>query len=393
LKVRPNEELSWHKSKLKQLKKERQRQIDEQEKQTQLIRKDYQNKKAQVQIQGEEDLHVAVTNNRAEIDKAMAGKKEKLEKFRTENIKHQKVLEDQRLDLDKYNDLRTADMNGQYEEKYNTLFQEGSEKVQNFEEEINRRIANINADSDLEINHYRADMNAKLEDSANDFGSRVKDKQDVHKEMLRRNDIKHAADVGRKRLEHRDNTSKLLLTQRNETQSRNILHGEKLKTMDDHHAEQIKSKQKAFELKTKRMDEEHLTVLELMKERFAQRLNALKDGFSKKKTMVENKNSDAFYNVGKISPTVQENIDSYVVSMKVPEHEKENITISPRNRYIKITYHRKHSARVEEQDGSAHTSKRTELMTKQIPTTEILNHKGVTQKYENGVLKFKVLKA
>ncbi len=393
MKVRPQEELSWHKSKLKQLKKERQHQIDEQEKQTKQIRENFKEKKVQVKIQGEEDLHVAVTNNRKEIDKAMAGKKEKLEKFRTENIKHQKVLEDQRLDLDKYNDLRTTDMNSQYEEKYNTLFQEGSEKVQAFEEDINRRIANINADSNQEINHYRADMNLKLEDSAHEFGSRIKDKEDVHKAALRRNDVKHAAETGRKRLEHRDKTSKLLTSQNHETESRTVLHSEKLKTMDDHHTEQMKSKQKAFEAKTKRMDQEHLTVLELMKERFAQRLNALKDGFSKKKVMIEDRNSDSFYNVGKISPTLQEKVDSYILSMKVPEHERENITVSPRNRNIKITYHRNHSARVEEQDGSTHTSKRTELMTKQIPTSEILNNKGVTQKYENGVLQFKILKA
>jgi HSP20 family molecular chaperone IbpA len=90
---------------------------------------------------------------------------------------------------------------------------------------------------------------------------------------------------------------------------------------------------------------------------------------------------------------MKETPDSYIVSLKVPEHERENITISPRNRYIKITYHRKHSDRVEEQDGSSHTSKRTELMTKQFPTEAILNSKGVTQKYEDGVLKFKVLKA
>jgi HSP20 family molecular chaperone IbpA len=393
LKVRPQEELSWHKQKLKQLTKERQQEIKNQQKTTAKIRENFKDQKNQIQLQGEEDLHIATLNNRKEISKVLDGKKEKLEQFKTDNIKHQRVLENQRLDLDKYNDLRTTDMNGQFETKYNDIFTKNSEKVKEFEDQASRKYADIRADTDLEIQHYRADMDAQLMDSAQDFGSRVLNNQDVQKEMLRRNDIKHASNVGRQRLDHKDSTSKLLMGQRNETESRVVLHKKKVETLEDHNKEQVKSKQTAFELKTQRMEKDHLNLLALMKDRFTTRLNDLKDSFSKKKQMVENKNSDPFYNVGKLSPTMKETPDSYIVSLKVPEHERENITISPRNRYIKITYHRKHSDRVEEQDGSSHTSKRTELMTKQFPTEAILNSKGVTQKYEDGVLKFKVLKA
>ena len=393
MKVTPQEELSWHKDKLKKLAKHRKREVDLQQKETKLIRDDYRKQKAEVQLQGEEDIHNAVKNSQKEINKSMAGKKEKLERFRTSNIKHRQTLEDQRMDLDKYNDLRSTDMNRQFEVKYNDIFKDGTEKVQELEKEIARRHTNINDNQELDLKIYRADMNAQLMDAAQDFGSRVKDKTDVHKEVLRRNDITHASSVGRQRLEHQDNTSKLLLGQRHETTTRKILHQEKLKTTEDHQNEQIKSKKKAFEEKTQAMEKDHLSVLTLIKERFAKRLNDVKEGFSKKKAMVESKNSDPFYNVGKIAPTLKEFPDSYIVSMKVPEHEKENITISPRNRYIKITYHRKHSDRVEEVDGTTNTSKRTELMTKQIPTTDILNPSGVTQKYEDGILNFKIKKA
>lgn len=393
MKVRPQEELSWHKSKLKQLTKERQQEIKNQEAATKKIRETFKDQKNIIQLQGEEDLHIASTNNRKEVAKTLDGKKEKLEKFKTDNIAHQRVLENQRLDLDKHNDVRTTDMNGQFEAKYNDIFKNNSEEVQDFEEEANRKFSEIRANSDLEVLHYRADMNAKLMDSANDFGSRVTDKQDVHKEMLRRNDIKHSSTVGRQRLDHRDSTAKLMSGQKHETETRKVLHTKNVETLEDKNKEQVKSKQTAFEIKTQKMEEEHLTLLALMKERFSLRLNTLKDSFSKKKVMVEDKNSDPFYNVGKLSPTLKELPDSYIVSMKVPDHERENITISPRNRFIKITYHRKHSDRVDEVDGSNHTSKRTELMTKQFPTEAILDHKGVTQKYEDGVLKFKVLKA
>lgn len=393
MKVRPQEELSWHKHKLKQLTKDRQKEIENQQKATKQIRENFKEQKNLVQLQGEEDLHIATVNNRKEISKALDGKKEKLEKYKTDNIKHQRVLENQRLDLDKYNDLRTTDMNGQFEAKYNDIFSKNSEQVKEFEDQASRKYADIRANTDLEIQHYRADMDAQLQDSAQDFGSRVTDNQDVQKEMLRRNDIKHASNVGRQRVDHKNSTSKLLMNQRHETESRKVLHSKSVQTLEDHNKEQVKSKKTAFELKTQRMEKEHLNLLALMKERFSTRLNELKDSFSKKKQMVEDKNTDPFYNVGKITPTLKEAPDSYIVSLKVPEHERENITISPRNRYIKITYHRKHSDRVEEQDGSSHTSKRSELMTKQFPTEAILNPKGVTQKYEDGVLKFKVLKA
>lgn len=393
MKVTPQEELSWHRERLKKLAKHRKREVEQQEKETQKIRNNYQERKKQVQLQGDIDIENAVANTRKEMAKAMAGKKEKLEKFRTDNLKHQQVLENQRMDLGKYHDERSAEMGLAFEHRYNEIFQDGSEKVKDYEKEINRRFKDIRADQEQEVNIYRADMNAKLMDSAQDFGSRVKDKQDVHKEMLRRNDVQHASNIARQRLEHRDGTTKLLLEQRHETEGRKVIHGKELAQLEDHHKEQISSKQRAFELKTERMNEEHLTVLGLMKERFENRLNALKDAFSKKKTMIESKNQDEFYNVGKINPVIQETPDAYIVSMKVPEHEMENITISPRNRYIKVTYHRRHAANVEELDGSRHTSKRSELMTKTMPVKDIMDPNGVTQKYEDGTLIFKAKKA
>jgi len=57
-----------------------------------------------------------------------------------------------------------------------------------------------------------------------------------------------------------------------------------------------------------------------------------------------------------------------------------------------MTLTRKYTDSLDAEDGSNNKSTKTELYSKEFSTKEILNPKSITQKYENGVLTFKILK-
>ena len=105
-----------------------------------------------------------------------------------------------------------------------------------------------------------------------------------------------------------------------------------------------------------------------------------------------NKSDDQFYRIETLTPTVVENEKEYQVSLKVPEHEKENVHLSAHGRGVKMTLTRKFSDSIDQEDGSTSRSTRTELFSKEFPSKDILNPKVVSQKYEDGVLTYKISK-
>lgn len=78
--------------------------------------------------------------------------------------------------------------------------------------------------------------------------------------------------------------------------------------------------------------------------------------------------------------------------MNIPEHEKENVHLSVHGRGVKMTLTRKFTDTLEDKDGSVNRSTRNELYSKEFPSKDILNPKLVAQKYEDGVLTYRIQK-
>jgi HSP20 family molecular chaperone IbpA len=102
--------------------------------------------------------------------------------------------------------------------------------------------------------------------------------------------------------------------------------------------------------------------------------------------------SDPFYQVEILKPKMLEDEKNYYVHLEIAPHEKEDVHLMAHGREIRITLSKKYSSTMDDADGSVNRTSKTQLYSKEFPTKEILNSKQISQKYENGILSFKIAK-
>jgi HSP20 family molecular chaperone IbpA len=154
----------------------------------------------------------------------------------------------------------------------------------------------------------------------------------------------------------------------------------------------LAQKQSDFKIRYENLVKEHDTLLTQLKGHFDADVKKMAMESAVQKKAIPNKSDDSFYRVETLNPTMVENEKEYLVSLNVPEHEKENVHLTVHGRGVKMTLSRKFADTIEATDGSTNKSSRTELFSKEFPCKDILDSKQVAQNYEDGVLNFRVKK-
>jgi HSP20 family molecular chaperone IbpA len=165
-----------------------------------------------------------------------------------------------------------------------------------------------------------------------------------------------------------------------------------LNYLDNHQKDILAQKQSDFKIRYENLVKEHDTILTQLKGHFDADVKKMTMESAVQKKAIPNKSDDSFYRVETLKPTIVENEKEYLVSLTVPEHEKENVHLTIHGRGVKMTLSRKFADTIEATDGSRDKSSRTELFSKEFPSKDILDSKQVAQNYENGVLNFRIQK-
>jgi HSP20 family molecular chaperone IbpA len=167
---------------------------------------------------------------------------------------------------------------------------------------------------------------------------------------------------------------------------------EKLKLLDQYQSNLVKQKQSDFQVRYQKMSEEHQAILNNLTAKLAKTTQEALAANAVDKKAITDLNNDPFYRLEILKPKVSEDAMNYYVHLEVPEHEKENVHLMAHGREIRITMSRKYTSSLDDTDGSTNRTSKTQLYSKDFPTDDLTNPKNITQKYENGVLSFKVAK-
>lgn len=167
---------------------------------------------------------------------------------------------------------------------------------------------------------------------------------------------------------------------------------EQIKNLDQYQAELIRQKQADFQVRYKQLTEEHQAVLNGLTAKLNKATKeAIEVNVKEKKTIADVSN-DPFYQLELLKPTMSEDSKNYYVHLEIPPHEKENVHLMAHGREIRLTMSKKYNSSIEDYDGSFNRTAKTQLYSKEFPTTDIMNQKQISQKYENGILSFKIAK-
>ena len=123
------------------------------------------------------------------------------------------------------------------------------------------------------------------------------------------------------------------------------------------------------------------------------KLQDIKEDFSRKKESMVNKAEDEFYTISRLDPTLTEEEGHYLISLAIPEHESEQVSLSANNRKIRLSASRRFEDKLMPNKEESFYTKRSEMHMKEFPVKDIVTGRNLIKKYENGILTFKVFKA
>lgn len=190
-----------------------------------------------------------------------------------------------------------------------------------------------------------------------------------------------------------------------EIESRKLMHDMQIKRLKMTQESEYTNLQKAnkqatdgvkknFEDKYSKIREKHLSQMKNLKNIISEDLNQTISNYSLNKKIVEDKGQDYFYRIENLTPIITEETDSYIIRMRIPEHEKDHVSISGRGkRKIRISMDRNYREEFTDGMGMKSSSKKYETTSKEIGFADIIDYKNINKKYENGELIFTLKKA
>lgn len=297
------------------------------------------------------------------------------EAFKTDHAEKMKSLKDQFNNNITDQFYQANDTQKAVEAQMKTSVQTISDKSRNEQKHLEN-------DSRAYMNALGADFNHRISNEEQDYRSRLEADKTAHDDKMRmqKTELKEMLDKNMQK-------GKQLEAEKIQVQKHEISY------LDNHQREMINQRTADFKVRYDNIVKEHEEILNNLKAHLDADMKKIVESTATQKRMVASKSEDAFYRVETLNPAVTESPKDITVSLKVPEYEKENVHLSVHGRDIKITLSRKYTDTLAAQDGSTNKSTRNELFSKEFSSAEILNPKLISQKYEKGILTYKIQKA
>ncbi len=267
-------------------------------------------------------------------------------------------------------------------EKQETISDQVQNSVQIYADKARNERSRIESKSKTELNALASDYNQKGINEERNFRSQLEADVKAHEAEVRlqKGELK-------KIIDKESDQNKRIEEEKIKSQKA------ELTFLDNHQKDMLTQKQTDFQVRYENMVKEHEATLAELKSHLESDVKKMLEQNSTQKKIISSKSEDQFYRIETLNPTVTETEKELHVSLKVPEFERENVHLSVHGRDVKMTLSRKYADTLESADGSTNRSTRNELFSKEFSSKEILNPKLISQKYENGLLSFKIQKA
>ena len=281
-------------------------------------------------------------------------------------------------------------------EQFMSNIQEQYKHAGEMQEDIHAQTqSNVQLMSDksrAEKNHLETATRTKLNALSNDFNQKGINDEKNYRAQLEANIKAHDEEVRIQQKELKDVVARDLKDNKLIEEEKSNVHKAELSYLDNHQKEMMAQKQNDFKIRYEKLVKEHDAVLADLKIHLEKDVKSIVNQNSEQKKLITSKIDDKFYRIESLTPSVVDLEKEMIVSIKVPEHEKENVNLSAHGRDIKMTFTRRFTDSMEAEDGSTNKSTRNELYSKDFNSKDILNSKSITQKYENGTLQYKIQK-
>lgn len=378
---------------LKKIDQDLKTKIAQKESEIERVKELYDRKLDDTQKIGEEAYANRIEQNNQRIVAATQDAETKLKGYQEHLAKTKYELETEEKSLKDAHDLRVQNIRLQNEDSISNMYQDSndlqnivqmrtSNEVKNLNNRAKNEIKNLETQTNREISALNSNFSSKTVDAERDFRNRLNEDLEQHRAQLNL-----SKDEFKKGL-----TLETEKNQRLQSEKARV-YADELTQQETYHRNLMEQKDKDFKVRYENMTKEHEQILTDIKKQLDEEVQKLKLSTETNKKNISDKLADPFYRIETIEPKVVDQGTNYLVHIKVPEHEKDDVHLVAHGRGLKVTLSKKFSDLVTEEDGSVNRSSKTQLYSKEVKVADLLNPKNIQAKYENGTLTFKVQKA
>lgn len=350
-------------------------------------------KKIENQKEINEDQYLATLDQHQQKMAAVAKDYEnKLEEYRSNLEKTKTKLSDEETNLKNTNQITLHNTKVNGEERFNDLFKNLEDNQNQMQFENNNKLRLLDDQTKNSITQLKsrsAYETSKLEHAKNlDFAKR-------QNEFELRSDGLLKDQNNQLRLQE-DQFKEVFKKQNAEQQrladEKTRIYSDRLTYMDNFHQNLMTQKENDFKVKYQNIVKQHEEILKEIQHKFDEEVRSLQNSTSQEKSNITTKSNDDFYRIKTLNPRVSDLGKEVLIELPIPEHEWENVHISVQGRNVKMTVGRKYSDEATDDIGNRNKSSRSELFSREFTVKDLLNSKALTQKYEDGIVKFKIAK-
>jgi HSP20 family molecular chaperone IbpA len=364
----------------------RQDEIDQQ-------KKIYDKRLQQAKGQGEVDLYEARQLNHHKLTEVNYEAEKRLQGIKDELARTQGILADEQKNLTTSHQMRMKDLKQHYSELSQKALEDGTENTKDINHKINTSIKDIEDSTNHELTDIKHKSRETINQSAYEHGQAIQGQQGRMANEMHRLALNHAHQFQRQKQAHEDIIHNQMMHQNRELSERNRIHEDNLKTTQENNKNRIESERKSFEEKMAGLHATQKLALNNLETQLNSELNRLSLDYSRIKAAHQTKIEDQFYRMTLLDPQVTEGEKNYLVSLKIPEHERDLVSININQRKITLQMSRRFNEKVVDQTGDQHSSRRSETLSKSFHVSQILDPASVKQQYNNGILTFDIKKA
>lgn len=356
------------------------------------IKKYYDKRADQARDQGQIDYENQITANDKKLLEANTNYTNKLTEYQANLLHTKNELE---KEINNYKDSNASQINAvkkQNEERFQSTFQNAIDTQEELQQKTASQLHLIDNKSHQDKTHLEEEAHNQLSQMAFNFSENALVNESQFRQKLQ-DDLKaHQAEL----IENKDQFKKGLdnVNQKNhriEVEQTRI-HNDQIAYMDKFHKETMAQKENDFKKRLAEVSKDHDRVINELKTKLDQEIKDLTLKNAKTRVAIEDKAQDPFYRIEELDPQIKFNEKDILVSLAVPEHEKDNVHVIAQGRTVKVTLSKKYNESIDNAKNEIDKISKTELMSKELKVPDLLNSKKMAMKYENGVLTYKIAK-
>jgi HSP20 family molecular chaperone IbpA len=386
------DESNYLKDHYQKLVKEQRNKALKQEKEIKRIDQFYEKEKEAKRASGEEEVFDIDLRNNEMISKKHKEYEDKLNNYKNHLTDTKVELDKQKKAIVGFNQQEILDLKEVHDEKYQEEYDKAVKNSKLAQEYFVNRRDEVSDETDTAINDLEANSlkrvntlsyqnENKIKGAKSDFERREKNEGDLHRRLMVQNKAQHEREMLALKKKNFSNLSFV------KDQHLNSLKKEKSQ------ANQRKiQEEENFNRKYSAMITNHQNILNRIESQFQSDMHNITKSNESEKKRVQEKLDDDFYRVSSVDVNVEEDEKSYFLSMKIPEYERDLVSLSGDERTLRLTLGRRFKDEYTDEEGRTNMSKRSEVFSQTIPVKQIIDANKIIQTYNDETLTFKVAK-